>query len=618
MTRVCRVVPDVTALERSFDYLVPDDIGASLRVGTIVRVPLHGRRVRAWVVEDGVEPETDPAKLLAVHSVVSAGPPADVVALAEWTARRWCGPRVAVLRTASPPNNVRDHAPAIVERNAVAITDPTNDVERSADAIALDASLSARAVLQWPPLVDRRRLVERLIAPAGSTIIAVADGSRAAALVDSLARRGHRALLLHSDASAAVRTRAWSDARAGHCVVIGGRVVAFAPVPDLAAAIVVDDADEALQEERVPTWHARDVLAERAARAGAHFAIVSAAPTTHAVVQYGEPLRPPSDVQRAGWPRLEIVDRREEPPGAGLYSPALADALRTVHSAGGTSVCVLNRRGRVRLLACDTCRALTRWDRSGAPAWSVGDDAARVARLGEPETKPTVCPHCGSTRLRTLRSGVTRSREELSALLGGVEVAEVDTATDVVPDAPVLVGTESVLHRAEVRRRRPLLVAFLDFDAELLAPRYRAAEQALWLLVRAAHLLMQRRRDETRVLVQTRQPDHEVLIAAHDGRPDFVVEGERARRRVLALPPFVALAELSGDAAVLGIALDALRTLDHQAAGVVALGPLAGTKEARALVRAPDADTLADALAATLPAARAHGRIRAVVDPPRV
>ncbi|MGH8977518.1 MAG: hypothetical protein ACRDV7_05540, partial [Acidimicrobiia bacterium] len=103
--RVCRVVPDVTAVERVFDYLVPDALGARVRVGTIVRVPLHGRRVRGWVVADGVEPESG-ARLLPIAAVVSEGPPPDVVALTKWVAWRWSGPRVAVLRTTSPPNIV--------------------------------------------------------------------------------------------------------------------------------------------------------------------------------------------------------------------------------------------------------------------------------------------------------------------------------------------------------------------------------------------------------------------------------------------------------------------------------------------------------------------------------
>ena len=46
---VARVHVDVPALDREFDYLVPEKLRASVRVGTIVRVPLHGRRVRGWV-----------------------------------------------------------------------------------------------------------------------------------------------------------------------------------------------------------------------------------------------------------------------------------------------------------------------------------------------------------------------------------------------------------------------------------------------------------------------------------------------------------------------------------------------------------------------------------------
>src|SRR5207237_8875870 len=99
-TRVCRVLPEVTAVDRAFDYTIQDDAP----VGTIVRVPLHGRRVRGWIVATDVEPEA--ATLLPVLGVVSAGPPPDVVGLTEWVAHRWAGPRVAVLRSASPPNLV--------------------------------------------------------------------------------------------------------------------------------------------------------------------------------------------------------------------------------------------------------------------------------------------------------------------------------------------------------------------------------------------------------------------------------------------------------------------------------------------------------------------------------
>ena len=106
MARACRVLPDVTAVDRAFDYSVPDALEPQVRVGAIVRVPLHGRRVRGWVVEDAVEPVSGTGALLDVLAVVSAGPPPDVVDLSGWGAWRWSGPRVAVLRSASAPNHV--------------------------------------------------------------------------------------------------------------------------------------------------------------------------------------------------------------------------------------------------------------------------------------------------------------------------------------------------------------------------------------------------------------------------------------------------------------------------------------------------------------------------------
>src|SRR4029079_2174811 len=64
---------------------------------------------------------------------------------------------------------------------------------------------------------------------------------------------------------------------AGACVVVGGRAAVWAPVPDLCAVVVVDEGDEALEDERAPTWNARDVAVERARRAGAAVRVLTPA-----------------------------------------------------------------------------------------------------------------------------------------------------------------------------------------------------------------------------------------------------------------------------------------------------------------------------------------------------
>ena len=575
MPRVCRVAPDVTAVERVFDYLVPDALASLVRVGAIVRIPLHGRRVRGWVVADDVTPDTG-ERLLEVLAVASDGPPAGVVELTDWIAWRWSGPRIAVLRSASAPNRV---APSSV---------PPELASENRTTSGSGAQVHERRVVRTPPLADRREQVAAMCPAEGSTIVAVADPSRARSLAQYLQAAGRAVAFLHSDEPDAARTTSWQRASLGGCVVVGGRVAALAPVPDLAAAIVVDDADEALQEERSPTWHARDVLLERAARASAPWTVASPAPTVEALVVDGVQFdAPPADVEARGWPRVLVDDRREAPPGAGLLTDTLAEAVR---ETDGVAVCVLNRRGGFRLLACDACHALLRWDRAAE--------------------RPLVCDECGATRLRVLRAGVTRVREELAALFPRRQVVDVDAATGEVGAADIVIGTEAALHRPELRRRRPALVAFLDFDRELLAPRFRAAVQAHWLATRGAQLLAGRPRDETRLVVQTRQPDHEVVHALVKGHPGVVADAERERRRALEFPPYGAVAELSGDDAPVLAAIDAL----HGFLGIRVIGPADG----RALVIAPGVDELADALVVGRAAARPVGRVRIVVDPPRV
>jgi primosomal protein N' (replication factor Y) (superfamily II helicase) len=587
--RVVRVQPDVPAIRRGFDYLLPDSLSDARRVveGTVVRVPLHGRRVRGWVL-DGDVAQPEATELREVLTVSSAGPPPDVVDLCRWAAWRWAGPFGTFLRAASAPNLVP--ASAAVELET---------------AVYPGAPLAGRELAVIAPTAD----VDVPLAPEGSTLVIDPSAARSAALAARWEAEGREVVTLGSEHTDAVRTAHWARARAGACVVIGGRSAVWAPVPDLVAVVVLDEGDEALEDERAPTWNARDVALERAARVGAAVRVLTPAPTVDAVVAVGKPV---ADPPSRSWPRVQVVDQRDEEPGHGLLSAALADALRHTVERDARAVCVLNRRGRARLLACRTCGELARCEVCGATVEQTGSsDEGGGLRCAQCATeRPSVCLHCHGSTFRAVRPGITRVRDDLAALLPRTEVASVDAATDVVPDVPVLVGTEAVLHRVG----GPVgLVAYLELDQELLAPRARAAEQALWLLVRGARLL-----DDSvpkgagRLLLQTRVPDHEVVQAVADGDPRLVVAAETARRQALNFPPFGGLAEVRGAGEAVAAVCVAVAE-----ARVTVLGPVAdGTS---ALLRAPSFSELCDALAAPgVDAARTKGRLRIDVDPRRI
>lgn len=566
-----RVLPDVPAIDREFDYLVPD--GARAEVGDLVRIDLHGRRVGGWVTAVGVDPPPG-VKLRALARVSGRGPRPDTIALAAWAAWRWSGRRVPFLRTASP-DRVVSALPA-VSRRSVPVPDVVDEVAREALSVP-------RAVVRLPPASDTYPLV-----------LAAAGRGNALVITPSLDAARHLGLRLRrAGVPTALMPRDWAAAAAG-ATVVGARAAAWAPVDDLAAVVVLDEHDEGLKEERSPTWHARDVAVERARRAGVPCVLVSPCPSLEAQ-EWGRLLRPSRQAERAGWPVVDVVDRRDEDPAkAGLYSPLLVARLR----GRGRVVCVLNRTGRARLLACAACGELARCERCGASTSQTDPGVLQCRQCGL--ERPVICLVCHATRMKNLRAGVSRAREELEALAGEpvVEVSAKTAGSDLAA-ARVYVGTEAVLHQVH----DAAVVAFLDLDQELVAPRYRAAEQALALVARAARLLGGRA-DGGRLVLQTRLPHHEVVTAALHADPGRVAAADRRRRQALGDPPFSATATVSGAAAAAFV--DAF----DPPPGTDVLGPRDGAW----LLRAPDHRALCDALAAT---PRPAGRLRIAVDPLR-
>lgn len=574
---VARVVPDVSGIDKIFDYAVPGELGVHL--GDRVRVPLAGRRVGGWVVRLGEpSPGVDPSALKPIAKVTGRGPDRAMLGLVRWASDRWGAGRVRpFLVAASPPGAVLGFPAA---RHA------TVPVPEPVDGAAAALLGGGGGVLRVTPNDDLLPIV--LAAGRLGPTLVVVPGIDDAKVMAARLRRSGRVV--------AVTPGEWAAAAGGVDVVIGARGAAWAPCAGLAACVVLDEHDEGLQEERTPTWHARDVLAERARRAGVPFLAVSPAPSVAAIVTYGggSAREPAREAEREGWPIVEVVDRADAEHRS-LLTSAL---IRQLQDASKTVVCVTNSPGRARLLACRSCRTIQRCEVCEAAVTQADDGTFVCARCGT--VRPAVCQHCGATAFANLRPGVSRLREELEAAARRSVVAVTGDSTD-LPAAGVYVGTEAVLHRVS----RADVVAFVDFDVELLAPRFRAAEQAMTLLIRAARVLGPRATGG-RLLVQTTVPRHEVLQAALLADPARIVPGEWERRQALRFPPAAALAVVSGAGASEYAA--SLRS--------AAVADVAGNEARGYLVRARDWSTLGAALAATPRPPKS--RLRIEVDPPRL
>jgi len=123
-----------------------------------------------------------------------------------------------------------------------------------------------------------------------------------------------------------------------------------------------------------------------------------------------------------------------------------------------------------------------------------------------------------------LGAGAGRVRAEAGRVVGRENVGEVGSG------AAVVVGTERDLPGLEVD-----LAIVVDGDGPMLAPTYRAAEDALRLFARA--IATAGRGSGRRGLIQTSDPSHGVFEALRRGDPVPFVRQDSATRAEAGFPP---------------------------------------------------------------------------------
>ena len=488
-------------------------------VGMRVRVPLHGRNVAGWVIEIG-EPSAGLAvnKIRSVIKVLGLGTTTEIIELAHWATLRWSG-RIRSFVSASAPSTLiaKVPSPRYLSRGINYSSPVADEVINQSGGLVLTS-----------PLANPTSIVSAL-AGAGPLIVVIPTQHRAKLLAASLKVNGF---------SVASWPQDWASAMGGVDIVVGTRSVVWAPVAKFSTIVVIDEHDDLLQEERSPTWHARDVAIERCHRVQATCCLITPFPSQAARKWARNRVfeMKASDPQRS-WPKIEILDRnKDEGWSTSLISSELISELR---DSSRRVVCVHNTKGRARLIACAKCRTILRCEKCDAAVNQRDEETLECPRCSM--TRPVVCQACGSSSCALLKPGVSRLREELQAAANRT-VAEVTSATtEVNQRVNVFVGTEAVLHRVQSADT----VVFLDIDAELLAPRYRTSELVGTLVVHAARLVGASKKTP-RILLQTHTPENPLLVGLATGNLDAYNASEKTRRELLKFPPFGSLAEVSG------------------------------------------------------------------------
>lgn len=396
---------------------------------------------------------------------------------------------------------------------------------------------------------------------------------------------GARVAVMHSGLSGGERLETYRRIRAGEAdLVIGTRSAVFAPLPNLGMIILDEEQEHTYKSDHDPKYHARDVARFRCAEHKALLMLASATPSleSYRKAKEGAYTLIPLTERYGGavLPAVTVADMREEARGGniGPIGRALDEALSATLAAGEQAILFLNRRGYHTSLSCRSCGgAITCPNCSVSMTYHKHERHPKGGYLvchwcGTRMDVPDTCPACGSGHLSFMGYGTQQLEEELSRRYPAARILRMDTDTTSTKlaydhllgrfragEADILLGTQMVTKGHDFPN--VTLVGVLLADMSLYVDDFRAAERTFSLLTQV--IGRAGRADKPgRAVIQTNNPDHEVIrLACAQDYPSFYAR-EEALRRALVFPPFcdvVLLTLTSADEHALMLATDLLR-----------------------------------------------------------
>ena len=361
--------------------------------------------------------------------------------------------------------------------------------------------------------------------------------------------------VVHSKLSQNERGDVWHKMRTGEAnVLIGVRSAVFAPFKNLGLVIVDEEQESSYKQEERPSYHAREVARCRCVHNHAILVLGSATPSLEtyyraisgAIGHLQLKSRPGSSFL----PAVEVADMREElaQKNFSVISRKLRrELIATVHE-GQQAVVLLNRRGYSTFVMCRDCgETLVCPHCAVSLVYHADEQVMRCHYCGNTYPIPRICPQCGSRRIKFFGSGTQKAEQEISQM-PGVKVLRMDqdsTAAKMAheemirrfsqKEANVLLGTQMVAKGHDIPD--VTLVGILAADSALNLPDFRASERAFSLLTQAAGRAG-RGNKPGRVVLQTYDPDNDIIKMAANQDYESFAKQELALRRELLYPPF--------------------------------------------------------------------------------
>ena len=424
------------------------------------------------------------------------------------------------------------------------------------------------------------------------------------ALTTQLTRRlrrvfGDKLLIYHSKFSDNERVDIWKRLLDSNepCVIIGVRSSVFLPYSNLGLVIVDEEHDSSYkQQDPAPRYNGRNAALILAQMHGAKTVLGSATPAIevyHRALagQYGlvKLLTRYGDIKMPDVKVIDTINARKRREMQGMFSNELIANCRQALNNNEQVILFQNRRGYSPMVRCKECGSVPKCENCDVSLTFHKHNRSLVCHYcGYTIPLPDLCPACKLPGLEIVGYGTERIEDDIDAVFPGEKISRMDLDTTRSKNSYDRIIDEFSAHRTNILVGTQMVTKGLDFDAVSIVgilnadtminfPDFRSHERAFDMLEQVSGRAG-RAHKQGQVIIQTSQPDHDVIkfVQAHDYEGFY--EHELADRQRFGYPPFTKVINIylkHREDATLGELAVRYSGLLRQVFGARVLGPMA-------------------------------------------
>jgi primosomal protein N' (replication factor Y) len=382
---------------------------------------------------------------------------------------------------------------------------------------------------------------------------------------------GEKVGVFHSRFNENERVEVWHNVlkfNPGHFedfqIILGARSSLFLPFSKLGLVIVDEEHENTFKQyDPSPRYQARDAAIVLAKMQSAKVLLGSATPSVESYRNAQEGKygfvnlnKRHGDVQL---PEIMVADIKEATKKKKMkshFSPELIQMMEECLEEKKQVILFQNRRGYSPIMMCESC---------GNSPTCVNCDVSLTYHKFQKQLNchycgyhiklPNTCPSCGDTNLHVKGFGTEKIEEELAIFLPEAKIARMDLDTTRAKKAyhqiitafqekeiDILVGTQMVTKGLDFEDVG--LVGVLNADNMLHFPDFRAFERSYQLMSQVSGRAG-RKGKRGKVLIQTFNPEHQIIRQVIDSDYLGMYKNELIDRRNFHYPPFYRLIHLT-------------------------------------------------------------------------